>query len=66
MLEFEAEKNCLKNKTILVTGAGAGIGKAAALKFAEFGATVILLGKTVKKLEATYDAMSKRVTHNRQ
>ncbi len=57
MLEFKAEKNCLKDKTILVTGAGAGIGKAAALKFAEFGATVILLGKTVKKLERTYDAI---------
>ena len=57
MLEFKAEKNCLKDKTILVTGAGAGIGKAAALKFAEYGATVILLGKTVKKLELTYDAI---------
>ena len=57
MLEFEAEKNCLIGKTILVTGAGAGIGKVAALKYAEFGATVILLGKTVKKLEATYDAI---------
>ncbi|MBM7070557.1 YciK family oxidoreductase [Shewanella sp. 202IG2-18] len=57
MLEFEAEKNCLAGKTILVTGAGAGIGKVAALKYAEYGATVILLGKTVKKLEATYDAI---------
>ncbi|RYV02097.1 YciK family oxidoreductase [Shewanella sp. OPT22] len=57
MLEFKAEKNCLAGKTILVTGAGAGIGKVAALKYAEYGATVILLGKTVKKLEATYDAI---------
>lgn len=55
MLEYQAAKDLLKNKTILVTGAGAGIGRAAALAYAEHGATVILLGKTVKKLEAVYD-----------
>ncbi|MDB6063290.1 MAG: YciK family oxidoreductase, partial [Verrucomicrobiaceae bacterium] len=31
------------------------IGRAAALSFAAHGATVILLGKTIKKLEAVYD-----------
>ncbi|WP_028768395.1 YciK family oxidoreductase [Shewanella fidelis] len=55
MLEYQAAKDLLKNKTILVTGAGDGIGKAAAIAFAKHGATVILLGKTVKKLEAVYD-----------
>lgn len=55
MLDYQARKDLLSNKTILVTGAGAGIGKTAALAFAEHGATVILLGKTVKKLEAVYD-----------
>ncbi|ABV36303.1 short-chain dehydrogenase/reductase SDR [Shewanella sediminis HAW-EB3] len=55
MLEYQAAKDLLINKTILVTGAGDGIGRAAALSFAEHGATVILLGKTVKKLEAVYD-----------
>ncbi|GIU29522.1 YciK family oxidoreductase [Shewanella sp. MBTL60-007] len=55
MLEYQAAKDLLKDKTILVTGAGDGIGKAAAIAFAEHGATVILLGKTVKKLEAVYD-----------
>ncbi|MGB2104934.1 MAG: SDR family NAD(P)-dependent oxidoreductase, partial [Glaciecola sp.] len=40
---------------ILITGAGDGIGKQAALTFAEHGAEVILLGKTVKKLESVYD-----------
>lgn len=48
-------KTLLKDKIILVTGAGAGIGKTAALKFAEYGATVILLGRTQQKLEAVYD-----------
>ncbi|RTR34195.1 YciK family oxidoreductase [Shewanella atlantica] len=55
MLEYQAAKDLLINKTILVTGAGDGIGRAAAISFAEHGATVILLGKTVKKLEAVYD-----------
>ncbi|AOS98357.1 putative oxidoreductase YciK [Microbulbifer aggregans] len=45
----------LKNKIILVTGAGDGIGRAAAKTFAAHGATVILLGRTTAKLEAVYD-----------
>ncbi|MGL5397778.1 MAG: SDR family NAD(P)-dependent oxidoreductase, partial [Shewanella sp.] len=57
MLEYQATKDLLKDKTILVTGAGAGIGRAAAIEFAKHGATVILLGKTVKKLEAVYDVI---------
>ena len=47
----------LGDKIILVTGAGDGIGKAVAIGCGRLGATVILLGKTVKKLEATYDAL---------
>ena len=54
-LDYKVESNCLSDKVILVTGAGAGIGKTAALTYASYGATVILLGKTVPKLEATYD-----------
>lgn len=53
-LTFNAP-NCLKDKIILVTGAGDGIGKTAALTYAELGAEVILLGRTVAKLEKTYD-----------
>jgi NAD(P)-dependent dehydrogenase (short-subunit alcohol dehydrogenase family) len=45
----------LAGKTILVTGAGDGIGRAAALTYAGHGATVILLGRTGTKLEAVYD-----------
>ncbi len=55
MLEYQAAEDLLKNKTILVTGAGDGIGRVAALTYAKHGATVILLGRTVKKLEAVYD-----------
>lgn len=55
MLDFQPNSDALSGKTILVTGAGDGIGKEAALQFARYGANVILLGRTVAKLEATYD-----------
>ena len=45
----------LDDRVILITGAGDGIGKAVALACAERGATVILLGRTVHKLEQIYD-----------
>jgi len=48
----------LKGKSILVTGAGDGIGRQAALTYASCGANVILLGRTVKKLEAVYDEIT--------
>lgn len=52
---FQPKPDCLKGKNILVTGAGDGIGKVAALTYAKYGATVLLLGKTTSKLEAVYD-----------
>ena len=55
MYPYQIKNNSLANKTILVTGAGDGIGRQASLTYAEQGATVILLGKTVKKLESIYD-----------
>ena len=52
---YQAPAQLLKDRIILITGAGAGIGRSAALSFAHHGATVILLGKTIAKLEAVYD-----------
>ncbi len=52
---YTAPHDLLAGKTILVTGAGDGIGRAAALSYASHGATVVLLGRTVEKLEAVYD-----------
>jgi NAD(P)-dependent dehydrogenase (short-subunit alcohol dehydrogenase family) len=48
----------LDDRVILITGAGDGIGKAVALACAERGATVILLGRTVHKLEQIYDEIN--------
>ena len=55
--DYTPPAGLLKDRVILVTGAGDGIGKAAALAYAQHGATVVLLGKTVAKLEKTYDAI---------
>ena len=49
------EKDSLKGKIIAITGAGAGIGRALAKSMAEHGATIILMGRTVEKLESIYD-----------
>lgn len=55
---FQTTQDALNNKVILVTGAGDGIGREAALTYARHGATVILLGRTVSKLEAVYDEIT--------
>jgi NAD(P)-dependent dehydrogenase (short-subunit alcohol dehydrogenase family) len=54
---YNAPPELLKDRVILVTGAGDGIGQAAARSFAGLGATVILAGRTQAKLEAVYDAI---------
>ncbi len=52
---FSVTADTLKDKIILVTGAGDGIGKVAAKHFAAAGATVVLVGRTLAKLEKVYD-----------
>ncbi len=52
---FSVTPRSLTNKIILITGAGDGIGKVAAKCFAASGATVILVGRTLAKLEKVYD-----------
>ena len=52
---YQAPDRLLENKVIAVTGAGDGIGAVAAKTFAAHGATIILIGLTVPKLEAVYD-----------
>jgi len=49
------QKEQLAGRVVLVTGAGSGIGQAVARGLAEYGAQVILLGRTQAKLERVYD-----------
>jgi NAD(P)-dependent dehydrogenase (short-subunit alcohol dehydrogenase family) len=55
MFDYTPRPHLLKDRIILVTGAGRGIGAAAALSFAAHGATVLLLGKTESRLSTVYD-----------
>lgn len=47
----------LGGRTVLVTGAGGGLGAATAQAAGAAGAEVILLGRNVRNLEAVYDAI---------
>src|SRR5690349_781564 len=58
MKHYQAPPELLKERVILVTGAGQGIGKAVALSYASLGATVILSGRKVSKLETVYDEIT--------
>jgi NAD(P)-dependent dehydrogenase (short-subunit alcohol dehydrogenase family) len=49
----------MRGRVIMVTGAGSGIGRAVALALAAAGAQVILLGRTVRKLEAVHAEITK-------
>lgn len=53
--QYQPSANLLAGRHVLVTGAGSGIGAALAAACAAHGATVILLGRTQKKLEIAYD-----------
>lgn len=45
----------LAGRVVLVTGAGGGLGRVLAIACAQRGATVVLHGRVVRKLEALYD-----------
>jgi NAD(P)-dependent dehydrogenase (short-subunit alcohol dehydrogenase family) len=55
--EYAPPAGLFKDRVVLITGAGAGLGRALALACARAGATTVLAGRTVSKLEAVYDAI---------
>lgn len=58
MTNYKPPKNLLSGRTILVTGASDGIGRVAAVTYAQHGAQVLLLGRDRKKLEAVNDEIA--------
>lgn len=52
---YLTQPDSLDQRVIFITGAGQGLGRQAAIAFAQHGATVILAGRKQKKLEAVYD-----------
>jgi NAD(P)-dependent dehydrogenase (short-subunit alcohol dehydrogenase family) len=51
------EKDLLKGRTILITGGGTGLGRSMALRFAELGASVFLVGRREDPLKETAAAI---------
>ncbi len=51
---FEPASDALAGRIIAITGAGDGIGRALALEVAAHGGEVVLIGRTVGKLEAVH------------
>lgn len=54
---FELPKNCLTDNVILITGATGGLGTSLSKVCAAAGATIVLAGRKVKKLEKLYDVL---------
>ena len=47
----------LENKTILVTGASSGIGKATAIECAKLGASVVITARNQERLSAVFEEL---------
>lgn len=49
----------LENKTVLVTGASSGIGRATAIECSKMGATVIITARNKERLQEAFDALDR-------
>src|SRR3989338_1707592 len=54
------QKDLLKNKTILITGGGTGLGKSMALRFAELGANIVITSRKQEVLEKAAGEIEKK------
>lgn len=57
MFDYSPAPDALRGKALLITGAGGALGDALARASAACGATVILCGRTVRRLNSVYDAI---------
>ena len=55
---WRAASDALSERVILVTGATGGLGRAGAVAAARAGASVVLLGRNVRRLEKVYDEVA--------
>lgn len=55
MHHYQPDNQLLHDRIVLVTGASSGIGRQIAKSYAAHGATVILLARSIDKLESVYD-----------
>jgi NAD(P)-dependent dehydrogenase (short-subunit alcohol dehydrogenase family) len=51
------QKDLLKGRTIFITGGGTGLGRSMALRFAELGANLFLVGRREEPLQETSDTI---------
>jgi len=49
-------------QTVVITGGSEGMGKEVAVQLAEKGANVVIVARTVKKLEAAFESIKVRLT----
>ncbi|MFM2484212.1 YciK family oxidoreductase [Celerinatantimonas yamalensis] len=52
-MHFQPQPQAFKDKVILISGASDGLGRCAALHYAQYGADLVLLGRDRRKLEQT-------------
>jgi len=56
-VHYQPQRDLLQNRIILVTGASDGIGREAAMTYAQYGAEVVLLGRNEQKLRDVAQAI---------
>ena len=55
---YQPDPDVLRGRVIAVTGAGSGVGRAVALAAAAHGAELILIGRTVSRLEEVHSLIA--------
>lgn len=65
-MHYQPQRDLLNDRIILVTGASDGIGKEAALTYARYGASVILLGRNEEKLRQVAQTIREQESQHAQ